>query len=73
MDFNLGFEAPYNIELDGQDGDEPYQFAVVSSPASPCGCCLAPHHGRRLYDTLLLRAADRGLPADTLIETVQPD
>ena len=75
VDFNLGFEAPYNIvELDGQDGDEPYQFAVVSSPGFALWVLSrTPTMDAELYDTLLLRAADRGLPADTLIETVQPD
>ena len=32
VDFGFGFEAPYNVvELDGQSGDEPYEFAAVAS------------------------------------------
>ena len=75
VDFNLGFTAPYNIvELDGSVGDEPYEFAVVSSPGFFLWVLSrTPQMDPEVYDLLVERALDRGLPADTLIETLQPE
>lgn len=75
VDFGFGFEAPYNIvELDGQDGSEPYSFAVVSSPGFALWVLSrTPQMDDELYATLVERALDRGLPAEGLIETLQPE
>ena len=75
VDFDLGFEAPYYVvELDGQAGDEPYEFAVVSSAGFALWVLSrTPQMDPELYDLLVERAADRGYPADTLIMTEQPE
>lgn len=74
VDFDLGFEAPYYVvELDGQAGDEPYEFAVVSSAGFALWVLSrTPQMDPELYDLLVERATERGYPADTLIMTEQP-
>lgn len=75
VDFGFGFSAPYNIvELDGSAGDDPYEFAVVSSPGfSMWILSRTPQMDPELYDLLIERAADRELPVDRLAETPQPE
>ncbi|HCH64604.1 MAG TPA: lipocalin, partial [Deltaproteobacteria bacterium] len=75
VDFGFGFEAPYNlVELDGRDGDAEYEFAVVSSPGFALWVLSrTPEMDPELYDLLVDRATDRGLPSDTLVATVQVD
>jgi len=75
VDFNLGFTAPYNVvELDGSTGDEPYEFAVVSSPGFFLWVLSrTPQMDPELYDIIVERAVERGLPGDTLIETIHPE
>ena len=74
VDFGFGFEAPYDIvELDGADGDEPYDFAVVSSYGLAVWILSRePQMDAELYDLLVERARDRGLPVDELALTEQP-
>ena len=75
VDFGFGFTAPYNIvDLDGSEGDAPYEFAVVSSPGFALWILSrTPQMDPELYGTLLTRAAERDLPADRLVETLQPE
>lgn len=75
VDFGFGFEAPYYIvELDGANGDAPYQFAVVSSPGFALWVLSrTPQIDPELYDLLIERALQRELPADELVQTVQPE
>ena len=75
VDFGFGFEAPYNIvDLDGASGDQPYGFAVVSSPGFALWILARdPQVDPELYTLLVDRAMERGLPADELIETLQPE
>ena len=75
VDFNLGFTAPYNVvELDGTEGDAPYEFAVVSSPGFFLWVLSrTPQMDPELYDLIVERAVERGLPGDTLIETIHPE
>lgn len=73
VDFGFGFTAPYNIvELDGSDGEEPYEFAVVSSSGVLMWVLSrTPEMDPDLYALLLERADDQDLPIDRLVETVQ--
>ena len=75
VDFGFGFAAPYNIvDLDGSAGDAPYDFAVVSSPGFALWILSrTPQMDPELYDLLVDRALERGLPADELVETLQPE
>jgi len=75
VDFGFGFAAPYNIvQLDGRDGDDPYAFAVVSSPGfSLWILSRTPQMDPELYELLVDRAVERGFPADELVPTLQPE
>ena len=74
VDFGLGFSAPYYVvELDGGDGGEPYEFAAVSSAGLALWVLARrPTIDETLYETLLERLSDAGLPSDTLVPTPHP-
>ena len=74
VDLGVGFTAPYNVvELDGTDGDAPYDFAVVSSGGRALWVLhRQPQMDPELYELLVERALDAGLPALELIPTEQP-
>lgn len=63
VDFGFGFDAPYDIvELDGSAGDEPYQFAGVSSFSGGQLWVLArtPSLDPEVFDAIVERFEDRG-------------
>ena len=75
VDFNLGFEAPYDIvELDGTASDAPYAFAAVSSLGGAQIWILSrtPQLDAEVYDALVERLDARGLDPDRLVLTDQP-
>ena len=73
VDFNFGFEAPYNVvELDGSSGDEPYQFAAVSSYTALWILSRTPDIDEALLEELLERLDERELPIDRLEYTEHP-
>lgn len=67
--------APYwVIELDGTEGDQPYEWAVVSGPANATLWILAREPKPNLdLDPILDRLEARGFDFDRLVWTVQPD
>ena len=75
VDLGVGFTAPYNVvELDGKPGTAAYEFAVVSSQRRTLWVLSrTPQMDPDLYDLLVERALDRGLPADELILTEQSE
>ena len=74
VDFGFGFEAPYFVaELDGSAGNEPYEFALVSTPGSALWVLSrTPQLDTEIYEALIARAEANDLPVDELIETEQP-
>lgn len=75
VDLGFGFDAPYYVvDLDGSKGEEPYEFAVVSSGGQAMWILhRSPQMDPDLYDLLIERALERGLPVDDLMRTEQPD
>jgi apolipoprotein D and lipocalin family protein len=70
------FGAPYwVVELDGSEGDAPYEWAVVSGPAYATLWILhrAPQMPDTLLDPILDRLADRGFDLSKISWTVQPE
>ena len=73
VDFDLGFVAPYNIvALDGSTGDEPYQFAAVSSYSALWILSRTPEIDEDLYDLLIDDLDSRSYAVDSLVDTEQP-
>ena len=67
VDFGFGFEAPYNVvELDGQSGDEPYDFAAVASIGSLWILSRTPTIDDELLEELLNRLETRSFPVEDL-------
>ena len=67
VDFGFGFEAPYNIvELDGQTGDEPYEFAAVASIGALWILSRTPTVDEQLLDELRNRLTARDFPVENL-------
>lgn len=75
VDFGFGFPAPYYVvELDGSEGDAPYSFAAVNSGGFQVWILgRTPTMDRELYRELVDRLDARGLPAERLVRTVQPE
>ena len=76
VDFNLGFEAPYDIvELDGAAGEDPYEFAAVSSLDGLQVWVLArtPDLDDETYDAILDRLDARGMEPERLVRTEHAD
>ena len=70
------FGAPYwVIELDGQEGDQPYQWAVVGSPTDQYLWILSrtPQVDDNRLTLILERLAERGYNLDELSFTLQPE
>ena len=70
------FGAPYwVVELDGQPGDAPYDWAVVSGPAYGTLWILhrAPQMPASLLDPILDRLASRGFDLSRISWTLQPE
>lgn len=69
------FGAPYHIvELDDALDEDPYQWAVVSSPIKSFLWILSrtPQLSQRAIDQIIERLEKRGYPVDRLTFTVQP-
>ena len=67
VDFGFGFEAPYNIvELDGQSGEDPYEFAAVASIGSLWILSRTPEIDDELLSELLTRLESRDFPVEDL-------
>ena len=71
VDFGFGFDAPYIVmELDGDDGDQPYQFALVSSFGSALWLLARePSIDDELYQAITERGSRQGLPVGRLVRT----
>ncbi|HPQ71480.1 MAG TPA: lipocalin family protein [bacterium] len=70
------FGAPYwIIELDGQDGDQPYEWAVVGSASDRYLWILSrtPQMDDARLSRILERLVERGYDLDKLSFTLQPD
>ena len=73
VDLGFGFNAPYMVtELDGSEGEEPYQFAAVSSVRTLWILSRQPDMDEELYDELISRLGERGYPVEDLELTLQP-
>ncbi len=73
VDFGFGFEAPYNVvELDGQIGDEPYEFAAVASIGALWILSRTPTIDDDLLEELLERLTVRDFPVENLQYTEHP-
>ena len=73
VDFNFGFQAPYNVvELDGSSGSEPYQFAAVASYNALWILSRSPEIDEELLAELLERLEEREFPVDRLEYTPHP-
>lgn len=73
VDFGFGFEAPYNVvELDGQTGDEPYEFAAVASIGALWILSRTQTIDEELLEDLLERLETRDFPVDRLQYTDHP-
>lgn len=74
VDFGFGFEAPYNIvELDGQQVDEPYEFAAVASIGALWILSRTPEIEDELLSELLTRLESRDFPVEDLQYTEHPE
>ena len=72
VDFGFGFAAPYNVvELDGSTGEEPYQYAAVSSIGSLWVLSRTPVLEEEILTELLERLEANGHPVDRLNFTLQ--
>lgn len=70
VDFNFGFEAPYNVvALDGASGAEPYRFAAVSSYNALWILSRTPELDEEVYQELLSDLTSREYPVENLEET----
>lgn len=73
VDFNFGFQAPYNVvELDGASGSESYRFAAVSSYNALWILARAPELDGEILEELLERLEEREFPTDRLEYTKHP-
>lgn len=73
VDFNFGFEAPYNVvELDGSSTDAPYAFAAVSSFGALWILSRNPEMDEAILSALLARLEEREYPVDRLQYTAHP-
>ncbi len=71
VDFGFGFQGAYTVvDLDGSDGSDPYQFAVVSGGNLLWILSRSPIMDESLYALLVSRTLERGLPADQLEKTL---
>lgn len=67
VDFGFGFEAPYNIvELDGQVGETPYEFAAVASIGALWILSRTPKIDDEVLEELLKRLEARDFPVENL-------
>ena len=74
VDFNLGFQAPYNIvELDGSNSDSPYEFAAVASFGTLWILSRTPDLSSDVASELLSRLEERDYPVDSLLWTEHPE
>ena len=74
VDFNLGFQAPYNIvELDGSISDSPYEFAAVASFGTLWILSRTPVLSSDVASELLSRLEERDYPVDSLLWTDHPE
>ena len=73
VQFFSSFSADYYVvEADGQDTDEPYEWAVVSTVNDSVLWVLSrtPTMSQERYDLIYDRIVARGLPAEKLVETL---
>ena len=76
VQFFSSFSADYYVvELDGQEGEEPYEWAVVSTFGDTVLWVLSrtPDMSEERYDMILERLEERDLPVDKLVYTVHPE
>ena len=74
FDLGFGFGAPYLVtELDGSDGETPYQFAAVASAQTLWILSRTPTMDDELYEELVIRLEERGYLADKLEQTLQSE
>ena len=72
VDFGFGFAAPYNVvELDGSTGDDPYEYAAVSSIGSLWILSRTPVLEEEVLNELLQRLEAKDHPVDRLNFTLQ--
>ena len=70
--FFFGQAAPYwVVALDGSEGEEPYEWAVVSVPGKQVMWLLSrtAQMAPELRDEIEAHLIERGFPVDTLIDT----
>ena len=75
VQFFSSFSADYYVvELDGQEGEEPYDWAVVSTFNDSVLWILSrtADMSEERYDLILDRLEDRDLPVDQIVETEHP-